>query len=398
MKLAVITDLHFTRQENLQLPERVGHFADIFLLKAVKRLNRYIKPDLVFIGGDLINDADDVDARSLLEELKQIIELIECPVIVIPGNHDPVAEQFYQVIERPAEAVDVDGVRFLPFIDEEQPGYHAVRSPEDIAKMRQLAGAFDGPVVSLQHVPLFEQGTTLSPHNYINSAGIIAAMRRSGVTLAVSGHYHTGYDVVTIDGMQSVTAPACCENPFQFMEIDIDKNGRATSTSHSLKLPDNLPPLTDFHVHTHLAYCGENMDMVKTLQIAELTGLDRVSFSEHAGQLYLSHEDYWSSAYFAKGIAGCKIENRMNDLKRLPNLLKVACVFVSLLLLVLSIMLVGFSCSEAENREEIQKRPDFVACGRGNFQGHSRGDRVAGQVVHRAVRLKNRWCASLCTF
>lgn len=313
MKLAVITDLHFTRQENLLSPKRVGQFADIFLLKAVKRLNRYIKPDLVFIGGDLINDADDVDARSLLEELKQIIELIECPVIVIPGNHDPVAEQFYQVIERPAEAVDVDGVRFLPFIDEEQPGYNAVRSPEDIAKMRQLAGAFDGPVVSLQHVPLFEQGTTLSPHNYINSAEIIAAMRQSGVTLAVSGHYHTGYDVVNVDGLQSVTAPACCETPFQFMGIDIDKNGRATSTSHSLKLPDNLPPLTDFHIHTHLAYCGENMDMVKTLQIAELTGLDRVSFSEHAGQLYLSHKDYWSSAYFAKGIAGCKIENRMND-------------------------------------------------------------------------------------
>jgi histidinol phosphatase-like PHP family hydrolase/calcineurin-like phosphoesterase family protein len=313
MKLAVITDLHFTRQENLQLPERVGQFADIFLLKAVKRLNRYIKPDLVFIGGDLINDSNAVDAISLLEELKQIIELIECPVIVIPGNHDPVADQFYRIFERPTEAVDIAGVRFLTFIDEEQPGYNAVRSQQNLAKMRQLAGAFDGPVVSLQHVPLFQQGTAPSPYNYTNSDEIITAMRESGVTLSVSGHYHTGYDVVTVAGVQSVTAPACCEAPFQFMEIDIDNNGCATTTNHSLKLPDNLPPLTDFHVHTHLAYCGENMDMVKTLQIAALTGLDRVSFSEHAGQLYLSNEDYWSSAYFAKGLAGCKLENRMND-------------------------------------------------------------------------------------
>lgn len=237
MKLAVITDLHFTRDENLQLPKRVGQFADIFLLKAVKRLNRYIKPDLVFIAGDLINNADEANASSLLEELKQIIDLIECPVIVIPGNHDPVEDQFYQVFEHPAETVDINGVRFLPFMDEEQPGYNAVRSQQNIAKMRQLAGAFDGPVVSLQHVPLFQQGTTSAPYNYINSAEIITAMRESGVTLSVSGHYHAGYGVVTVDGVQSVTATACCETPFQFMEIDIDNNGRATTTNHRLKLP-----------------------------------------------------------------------------------------------------------------------------------------------------------------
>ncbi len=313
MKLVAITDLHFSQQENLQLPERVGHFADIFLLKAVKRLNRYIKPDLVFIGGDLINDANDANATVMLKELKQIIDLIECPVIVIPGNHDPAPDAFYRIFDHPAEAVDINGVRFLPFIDEEQPGYNAVRSQQDIAKMRQLADVFAGPVVSLQHVPLFQQGTAPAPYNYTNSDEIITAMRASGVTLAVSGHYHTGYDVVNVNGVQSVTVPACCEAPFCFMELDIDSNGCATTTNHRLKLPDNLPPLTDYHIHTHLAYCGENMDMVKTLELAELTGLARVSFSEHAGQLYLANKDYWSSAYFPKGLAGCKIENRMND-------------------------------------------------------------------------------------
>lgn len=313
MKLAVITDLHFSRQGNLQVPDRVGQFADIFLLKAVKRLNRYIKPNLVFIAGDLINDADDTNAVEMLEELKQVIDLIECPVIVIPGNHDPAPDAFYRIFERPAEAIDINGIRFLPFIDEEQPGYNAMRSQHDLAKMHQLAGTFDGPVVSLQHVPLFEQDSTPSPYNYINSNEIISVMRENGITLAVSGHYHSGYDVVPNAGIQSVTAPACCEVPFQFMAIDIDNNGHATVITHRLKLPDNLPLLTDFHVHTHLAYCGENMNMVKTLQIAELTGLDRVSFSEHAGQLYLSNDDYWSSAYFAKGLASCSIENRMND-------------------------------------------------------------------------------------
>jgi histidinol phosphatase-like PHP family hydrolase/calcineurin-like phosphoesterase family protein len=313
MKLAVITDLHFSRQNSIQRLDRLGQFADIFLLKAIKRLNRYIKPDLVFIGGDLISDATDPHAVSMLEELKQIIDLIESPVIVIPGNHDPAPDAFYQIFDRPTAAVDINGVRFLSFFDKEQPGYNALRSQHDLAKMCQLAQAFDGPVVTLQHVPLFKQGTTSSPCNYINSAEIISMMQHNGITLAVSGHHHAGYDIIDYDGVQSIAVPACCEAPFTFMEIDIDNTGKAITTTHRLSLPSNLPPFTDYHVHTHLAYCGENMDMVKTLQIAQLTGLDRVSFTEHAGQLYLSNEDYWSAAYFASGLVNCKIENRMND-------------------------------------------------------------------------------------
>jgi histidinol phosphatase-like PHP family hydrolase/Icc-related predicted phosphoesterase len=313
MKLAVISDLHFFRRDNTLNSKRIGGFADVFLLKAVHRLNRWIKPDLVFIGGDLINDPDDSDAMVLLAELRQIIDLIECPVIVIPGNHDPNPDDFYRVFEQPADFTDIGGVRFLPFIDEEQPGYNAVRSENDLAKMQKLAEYFSGPVVALQHVPLFQPGVTPSPYNYTNSDEVIAAMRDCGVCLAVSGHYHEGYNVVEATGVQSVTTPALCESPFKFIEIDIDNAGMAQSTVHRLKLPDNLPSLTDYHIHTHLAYCGENMDMAKTLQLAALTGLDCVSFTEHAGQLYLSTEDYWQSAYFCNGLAGCKIINRMND-------------------------------------------------------------------------------------
>lgn len=313
MKLVVITDLHFSKKKNIKLSERCGDFADILLLKAVKRLNRYIKPDLVFIGGDLIDAPKDANATTLLDELKAIVDLIESPVIVIPGNHDPVKEDFYKIFESPADFIDIKGVRFMPFIDQEQPGYNAIRSKEDLEKMSYLANSFDGPKVTLQHVPLFVENSTQSPYNYINSDEVITAMRNSGISLSISGHYHSGYNVVDCEGVQSVTAPACCEAPFQFMEIDIDSDGVAIVKNHSLKLPDGLPPLSDFHIHTHLAYCSENMDMVKTLQIAKLTGLDQVAFSEHAGQLYLSNDDYWSDAYLPEGLNGCKIENRMND-------------------------------------------------------------------------------------
>jgi hypothetical protein len=59
----------------------------------------------------------------------------------------------------------------------------------------------------------------------------------------------------------------------------------------------------------------------------------------------------------------------MFNLKRSPSRLKVACVFVSLLLLISGVIFVGSSCSEAENREKIQKRPTAEKFNEYWFQG-----------------------------
>ncbi len=63
-----------------------------------------------------------------------------------------------------------------------------------------------------------------------------------------------------------------------------------------LGIPE-IPGLTDFHVHTHLAYCAENMDIVKTLELEKVSGVKHVNFAEHSGQLYSIPDVYWNNRF-----------------------------------------------------------------------------------------------------
>lgn len=63
-----------------------------------------------------------------------------------------------------------------------------------------------------------------------------------------------------------------------------------------LGIPD-IPDLTDFHVHTFLAYCSENMDVAKALEMEHLSGVKYVNFSEHSGQLFCTPDVYWNNRF-----------------------------------------------------------------------------------------------------
>jgi histidinol phosphatase-like PHP family hydrolase len=56
------------------------------------------------------------------------------------------------------------------------------------------------------------------------------------------------------------------------------------------------------HVHSPLAYCSENMDVRKSMGLAEDFGLSGLTFAEHSGQLYFDKATYWSKSCLAGGI------------------------------------------------------------------------------------------------
>lgn len=80
---------------------------------------------------------------------------------------------------------------------------------------------------------------------------------------------------------------------FCFPDYKIQLNGKETVT---LGIPE-IPELTDFHVHTRLAYCSENMDVAKALELERLSGVKHVNFSEHSGQLYCIEHTYWNNLF-----------------------------------------------------------------------------------------------------
>ncbi|MFA7186423.1 MAG: metallophosphoesterase [Victivallales bacterium] len=307
-KIAILTDLHFSKSANSALPVRKGEFADILLLRAVRRLNRFIKPDLVFIGGDLADGTTPGETQELLAKLKKIIDLLEAPAIVTNGNHDP-EDIFYEIMGKPADFIDINGIRVVPFSDPEMPGFNAFRTPEEIARMRKLGTEFDGPLVSLQHVPLFPPELEGCCYNYTNADEIIKVMQETNYILALSGHYHQGFEKLDHNGISYITGRALCERRFDYTVIEIDEHGKVNCLREALAMPDELH-LVDHHVHTSLAYCNENMDIAKSISLGQIFGLDGIVISEHSAHLYFNRENYNRSLNYLEGLESDQILDR----------------------------------------------------------------------------------------
>lgn len=311
-KIAILTDFHYGAPSSH--PRRRTEIADILLLRAVHRLNRFIRPDVTLVLGDLVDDGAAPDTPERLAHLRAILDKLDSPTIVIPGNHDSDVDAFYRVFERPQAITDIGEVRFLPFLDREEPGHNASRSDIDLARFRQARHNYEGPIVALQHVCLAPSERAMISYNYTNARAVIDTMAASGVTLSISGHYHAGAPVVHTEYSTFINAPALCEAPFHFLIVTLDGE-QITAERHQLAMPADLR-LVDNHVHTQLAYCAENVTVERAIALARDFGLAGVGFAEHSGQLYFDRARYWGRQAHREGIAGAQPED-----SRLPDFL-----------------------------------------------------------------------------
>jgi len=227
MRMVVLTDIHFVGPD----AERVGKTTpgDVLLLRAVERVNRSLKPDLVAILGDLIDDGDLPDAEEYLAIIRGCIEQIEPRAIVLPGNHDGPLDLFQRYFPPPPEWVDIGAIRIVPFIDPEVPEFCARRQEQDHHRLANARAGHTGPLVTLQHVPISPPGMHECPFNYANADEVITGMKESGVSAAISGHYHEGFDLES-EGIRYICAPALFEPPFSFLEIELADNKIWSST------------------------------------------------------------------------------------------------------------------------------------------------------------------------
>lgn len=92
--------------------------------------------------------------------------------------------------------------------------------------------------------------------------------------------------------------PACSAPEYPFLCAELTDGRIEQRTTHSLTVPSEWRNrLTDYHIHTNLAYCSENMTVPEALQMAALSGLKQIHFAEHSGQLYFENDDYWAGRY-----------------------------------------------------------------------------------------------------
>lgn len=311
MKIAILNDLH--DGEAMAGSARRCEIVPILLRRAVRRLNELEQPDLTLVLGDLLNAGDQPDAPERLTRLKQMLDKLKSPTIVIPGNHDGDVDAFYRVFDRPKDIEEVGGVRFLPFLDEEQPHFCAKRSQQDIDRLKMARSGFTGPIVSLQHTCFFPPERAHAPHNLTNAPDVIRAMKANGVDLSVSGHHHRGVEDIRDGNILFVNAPAFCEAPFTYMMIELDSQGRIETQRCTLAMPRRLQ-LVDTHMHTQMAYCSDDMDVKTTIALARDFGLAGICITEHSGQLYFSRKEYWGKMCLQEGMGAASPEhNRMAE-------------------------------------------------------------------------------------
>jgi histidinol phosphatase-like PHP family hydrolase len=75
--------------------------------------------------------------------------------------------------------------------------------------------------------------------------------------------------------------------------------------------------LSDLHIHTNYAYCSENVTPEENILKAKEKGLQRIAFTEHSGQLYVSSKDYWSARFINE--PDLIQQNRNSDLNRMKK-------------------------------------------------------------------------------
>lgn len=219
IKIAVIADLHFSYNAP-DISLRIGYYADIFLEYVIQLFNFRIKPDVVLLAGDILDN--NIKSEELYKKIKKILEDLESPYVIIPGNHDNHAD-FYEEFGEYPDHVDINGFRIIPFDDPELPRFNAVRTDKDLVRLQKNISEFDGPIISLQHVPLIEADKNPCREHFTNADEIIEMIRNGNGGITIAGHAHAGVEnAIESNNVYSIVAPGFCESPFKYMIIDVD--------------------------------------------------------------------------------------------------------------------------------------------------------------------------------
>lgn len=81
--------------------------------------------------------------------------------------------------------------------------------------------------------------------------------------------------------------------PFSAPDFPMYLDGRERI---DLNIPE-IPGLTDFHVHSPLAFCGENMNIPGAMEMAHCSRVAMLNIAEHSGQLFCTPDTYWNNRF-----------------------------------------------------------------------------------------------------
>jgi len=316
IKILVIADIHYVSDPSFECPckEREIHLGLEFLQRVLYRVKRQENIDAVILPGDFIDNAELPPASDDFDAIKKEVEKTGIPAIFIRGNHDIPGEEFFKKTAGLTKPLIIKDFIIYPFQDEYREDNSCYRKKEEIKKFEQFCKKHPSKkVIAVQHNTVYPPLEASYPFNFENTDEIISSYLKNNVITSISGHYHHGLEPVSNEGISYLTLPALCESPFSYALLTFNEKSEVEIEKLTLGTP-----LEDYHCHTEFAYCNSGVKIKPAIERANLFGLGKITFTEHAGQLYLSREDYWGRK-FLEGIdilkREKKVENRMKDFR-----------------------------------------------------------------------------------
>lgn len=188
--------------------------------------------DLVLCTGDVVDDPADPRALDDLSLARELFDRCGVPYLVIPGNHDPIPEVFYQAFTRPERRQQLGDHELIVFADDVcvEGEEASARSTAELHILDQMlsSSAPAGVTLITQHYLVYPERNEGYPHNYRNDAAIRQVMARpvamGRTILSLSGHYHPGVAPVEWEGVWYLVGRAFCEAPHPYAIITLEEN------------------------------------------------------------------------------------------------------------------------------------------------------------------------------
>jgi predicted phosphodiesterase len=233
MRLALVSDLHMTLDPAASAAWHNPYdFAGLpGRIDAVGAVSRRAGVDAVVACGDLTHRGDEASARAVLERLSA---QLDCPVMVVAGNHDLLERD--DQLERclngkgellPATGLEAVGVRLAGVPIERHPELRASRW----TGTGELAGEGQVSVVA-SHFPVISRAGRLAelglacPRGLANRRALHERLLGGGPVVVLSGHLHARESHAE-DNILQLSAGALVEAPYELAIVDVRAEGAA---------------------------------------------------------------------------------------------------------------------------------------------------------------------------
>jgi predicted phosphodiesterase len=199
------------------------------LEEAVRAINEKIKPDLVVVTGDIVDKGNDIEG---LKKGKEILNKINCPVIIAKGDHDiarkpenkPAFEEIYGKLDG-VSTYKTYPFYFIPYesdegtferLQEAIKTFSAKNKTSFLCMHRMLYASWLIDTLSKKYC-----SEILSP----KKEKIITILNNSpGNWIVLCGHSHTNYET-TVGNITELCTSSLAEYPHEFRIVKL-KDGK----------------------------------------------------------------------------------------------------------------------------------------------------------------------------